>query len=83
MDWILTDWADYMDLYAMTTLLGDAIFNVEEEEYLEDYQHALNGPSEEGNEEENEDNEEREAHDDDNEDEGDEEGEAHDDDNEN
>ena len=30
-----TDWADYMDLDAMTTLLGDAIYNIEEEEYWE------------------------------------------------
>ena len=70
-----------MDPYAMTTLLGDAIFNIEEEEYLEVYQHALNGPSEEGIEDEDEDNEEGEAHDDDNEDEDNEEGEAHNDDN--
>ena len=32
-DWVPTDWADYMDPDAMTTLLGDATFNIEEEEY--------------------------------------------------
>ena len=40
----LTDWADYIDPDAMTTLLGDAIFNIEEEEYCEAYQHALKNP---------------------------------------
>lgn len=50
-----------MDPYAITTLLGDAIFNIEEEEYLEVYQYALNGPNEEGIEDEDEDNEEGEA----------------------
>ena len=34
-NWVLTDWADYMDLDVMTTLLGDAIFNIEEEQYWE------------------------------------------------
>ena len=34
-NWVPTDWADYMDPDAMTTLLGDAIFNIEEEEYWE------------------------------------------------
>ena len=29
--WVPTDWADYMDPDAMTTLLGDAICNIEEE----------------------------------------------------
>ena len=29
-DWVPTDWADYMDLDAMTTLLGDVIFNIED-----------------------------------------------------
>ena len=32
-NWIPIDYANYMDLDAMTTLLGDAIFNIEEEEY--------------------------------------------------
>ena len=32
---VLTDWANYMDPNAMTTLSGDAIFNKEEEEYWE------------------------------------------------
>ena len=31
--WVPTDWADYMDSNAMTTLLGDAICNIEEKEY--------------------------------------------------
>ena len=31
--WVPIDWADYMDPNAMTTLSGDAIFNIEEEEY--------------------------------------------------
>ena len=35
------DWADYMDPDAMTTLLGDPICNIEEEEYQEACQHAL------------------------------------------
>ncbi|XP_050241161.1 uncharacterized protein LOC126690069 [Quercus robur] len=34
-----------MDPDAMTTLLGDAIFNMEEEEYWEACQHALKDPS--------------------------------------
>ena len=34
-NWVLTDWVDYMDLNAMTTMLGDTIFNIEEEEYWE------------------------------------------------
>ena len=34
-NWVPTDWADYMDPDAMITLLGDAIFNIEEEEYWE------------------------------------------------
>ena len=29
-DWVPTDWVDYMDLDAMTTLLADVIFNIEE-----------------------------------------------------
>ena len=41
-DWVPTDWADYMDPDAMTTLLGDATFNIEEEEYWEACQNALN-----------------------------------------
>ena len=39
--WVLTNWADHMDLYAMTTLLGDPICNIEEEEYWEACQHTL------------------------------------------
>jgi len=31
--WVPTNWADCMDLDAMTTLFGDAICNIEEEEY--------------------------------------------------
>ena len=31
--WVPTDWADYMDPNAMTTLIGDAICNIEDEEY--------------------------------------------------
>ena len=33
-----------MDPDAMTTLLGDAIFNIEGEEYWEAYQHTLKNP---------------------------------------
>ena len=32
-NWVFTDWPDYMDPVAMITLLGDAIYNIEEEEY--------------------------------------------------
>ena len=40
-----TNWADYMDPDAMTTLLGDPICNIEEEEeYWEACQHALKRP---------------------------------------
>lgn len=35
-----------MDPDAMTTLLGDDFFNIEEEEYWETYQHALKDPYE-------------------------------------
>ena len=35
-----------MDLDALTTLLGDAIYNIEEEEYWEACQHALKSPYE-------------------------------------
>ena len=35
-----------MDLDALTTLLGDAICNIEEEEYWEASQHALKSPYE-------------------------------------
>ena len=31
--WVPTIWANYMDPDSMTTLLGDAICNIEEEEY--------------------------------------------------
>ncbi|KAL0015607.1 hypothetical protein SO802_002676 [Lithocarpus litseifolius] len=37
---------DYMDPDAMTTLLGDAICNIEEEKYWEACQHALKSPYE-------------------------------------
>ena len=41
-NWVPTNWADYMELDAMTTLLGDAICNIkEEEEYWEACQHEL------------------------------------------
>jgi len=33
--WFPTNWVNYMDLNAMTTLLGDHICNIEEEEYWE------------------------------------------------
>ena len=33
--WVPTNWADHMDLDAMTTLLGDHICNIKEEEYWE------------------------------------------------
>ena len=33
--WVPPNWANYMDPDAMTTLLGDAICNIEEEEYYE------------------------------------------------
>ena len=39
--WIPTDQTDYMDPNAMTTLLGDFICNIKEEEYWEVCQHAL------------------------------------------
>jgi len=56
--WVLTDWVDYMDLDAITTLLGDAICNIEEEEYWEACQHALKSLYEErtSDEDENEGN---------------------------
>ena len=44
-NWVPTDWADYMDPDAMTTLLGDVIYNIEEE-YWEACQHALKNPYE-------------------------------------
>ena len=31
--WVPTNWADHMDPDAMTTLLGDHICNIKEEEY--------------------------------------------------
>ena len=65
-DWVLTDWADYMDPDAMTTLLGDAIFSIEEEEYWEACQHALEDPYERRMDDE--DDEQGEAPSDDNED---------------
>ena len=34
-NWVPIDWVDYMDPDAMTTLLGDAICNIEKEEYWE------------------------------------------------
>ena len=45
-NWVPTDWADYMDPDAMTTLLGDAICNIEKEEYWEAGKHALKSPYE-------------------------------------
>ena len=33
--WVPIDWVDHMDPDAMTTLLGDYIYNIEEEEYWE------------------------------------------------
>ena len=39
--WVPTDWINYMDLDAMTTLLRDAICNIKEEQYWEACQHAL------------------------------------------
>ena len=44
--WVPTNWADYMDPDAMTTLFGDAIYNIEEEKYQEACQHALKSPYE-------------------------------------
>ena len=40
--WVPTDWADHMDPDAMTTLLRDHIYNIEEEEYWEAYQNTKN-----------------------------------------
>ena len=45
-NWVPTVWADYIDPDAMTMLLGDAICNIEEEEYWEACQHALKSPYE-------------------------------------
>ena len=42
-----------MDPDAMTTLLGDAIFNIEVEEYWEAYQHTLKNPYEVRTDDEN------------------------------
>ena len=53
-NWVRTDWVDYMDPDAMTTLLGDAIYNIEEEEYWEVFQHALKSPYEARTNNENE-----------------------------
>ena len=44
--WVPTDLVDYMDPNTMTTLLGDPICNIEEEEYWEACQHALKSPYE-------------------------------------
>ena len=41
-NWVPTDWANYMDPDAMTMLLGDAICNIEEEEYWKACQQTLN-----------------------------------------
>ena len=38
--WVPNDRAGYMDPDAMTTLLGDPICNIEEEDYWEACQHA-------------------------------------------
>ncbi|KAK9993606.1 hypothetical protein SO802_023309 [Lithocarpus litseifolius] len=53
-NWVPIDWANYMDPNAMTTLLGDAICNIEEEEYWEACQHALKSPYETRTDDENE-----------------------------
>ena len=45
-NWVPIDWADYMDPNAMTMFQGDAICNIEEEEYWEACQHALKSPYE-------------------------------------
>jgi len=45
-NWVPTDWADYMDPNVMTMILGDAICNIEKEEYWEAGQHALKSPYE-------------------------------------
>ncbi|KAL0015404.1 hypothetical protein SO802_002473 [Lithocarpus litseifolius] len=45
-NWVPTDWENYMDPDAMTTLLEDAIFNIKKEEYWEACQHALKNPYE-------------------------------------
>ena len=52
-NWVPTNWADYMDPDVMTTLLGDAICNIEEEEYWEACQHALKNPYEARTDDEN------------------------------
>ena len=44
--WVPIDWADYMDLDVMTTLLGNAICNIEEKEYWKACEHALKSPYE-------------------------------------
>ena len=44
--WVSIDWANHMDLDTMTTLLGDHIYNIEEEEYWEACQHTLKSPYE-------------------------------------
>ncbi|XP_050254146.1 uncharacterized protein LOC126700169 [Quercus robur] len=44
--WVLVDWINYMDPNAMTTLLGDPICNIDEEEYWEACQHTLKSPYE-------------------------------------
>ena len=41
-----TNWADHMDLDAMTSLLGDPICNIKEEEYQEACQNTLESPYE-------------------------------------
>ena len=44
--WVPTDWVYYMDPDAMTTLLGDAICSIEDDEYWEACQHTLKNPYE-------------------------------------
>ena len=44
--WVPTNWADHMDPNTKTTLLGDHIYNIEEEEYWEACQHTLKSPYE-------------------------------------
>ena len=53
-NWVPIDWTGYMNPDAMTTLLGDAICNIEEEEYWEACQHALKSPYETRIDDENE-----------------------------
>ena len=64
-NWVPTDWVNYMDPNAMTTLLGDAICNIEEEEYSEACQHALKSPYDARTRDEDDEGEEAPSDDDD------------------